>query len=84
MISLIRNKTGGLCLGHQGASYLTYWWGSRPRRHPQSLLRHLGTYQAEHTAKTELITKGILHMHEYQSQLQCPNLSSNDVFCVHS
>lgn len=43
--------------GH--TAYLTYWWGSGPRRHPQSLLRHLGTYLAEHRAEKPTVSKCI-------------------------
>lgn len=34
--------------------YLTYWWDSRPRHHPQSLLRHLGTGQTGHRKEEPL------------------------------
>lgn len=48
-------------------SYLTYWWGSGPRRHPQGLLRHLGTYLSERRAET------VHHLYDN-------NWNGNDVF----
>lgn len=65
------------CLCNQLTSYLTFCWGLRPR-HPQSLLRHLGTYQTEHRTNRRQSLKGVRQHTGTQIKFE------NEAICVHS